>query len=159
MESSVPASRKRARSRPGADAQPSRVLVVDDDPAVRLVCSINLELEGFDVLEASDGRSGLAQARSARPDLVLTDVKMPGLDGFQLTEALRRDERTRRVPVIFLSGEPTADNRSRALALGARAYLEKPFDPATVVALVASQLASVDPEEAPAALPNDPAPR
>ena len=81
------------------------MLIVDDDPAMRLMCAINLELEGFIVLEAADGLSALARARSEQPDLVVTDVSMPQLDGFGLAEALRRDRRTRRIPLVFLSGE------------------------------------------------------
>ena len=74
--------------------QPPLVLVVDDDPAIRLLCAVNLRLQGLIVLEASDGPSALAQARSNLPDLVVTDITMPGLDGFQLAEELQRDERT-----------------------------------------------------------------
>jgi putative two-component system response regulator len=128
----------------GAKGRPLRVLVVDDDPATRLLCSINLGIEGLVVLEASDGRTGLEQARSDCPDLVLTDVMMPGFDGFELAEALRRDERTRHVPLIFLSGESRRANKVRAHELGALAYLTKPFDPAALVSLVAHVLGCDD---------------
>lgn len=104
------------------------VLIVDDDPSTRLLYSINLELEGFHVLEAADGRRALAIARAEHPDFVLTDVMMPGLDGFELAEALGRDELTSRIPVVFLTGETTAGNEARAHALGAVAYLTKPLD-------------------------------
>ncbi len=123
------------------DVTSARVLIVDDDPATRLLYSINLELEGLLVLEAADGRHGLARARVERPDLVLTDVMMPGLDGFQLAEALRRDERTRGIPVIFLSGETTAGNEARARQLGALAYVTKPLDVRALALLVAGVLA------------------
>ncbi|MGZ4353116.1 MAG: response regulator [Gaiellaceae bacterium] len=118
----------------------TRVLVVDDDPAIRMLCSVNLQLEGLVVLEATDGRHGLEQARSHRPDLVLTDVMMPGLDGFQFAEALRGDERTRRVPLIFLSGETDAAHEIRARELGALGYLTKPFDPAALASMIAGVL-------------------
>jgi DNA-binding response OmpR family regulator len=121
--------------------KPPCVLIVDDDPAMRLLCSINLKLEGIHVLEATDGRAALAQARSGCPDLILTDVMMPGLDGFQLAKALRRDVRTSRVPLIFISGETTSDNEVRARALGALAYLTKPFDAGALALLVAGALA------------------
>jgi CheY-like chemotaxis protein len=117
-----------------------RVLIVDDDPATRLLYALNLQLEGLVVLEAADGRSGLARAREERPDLVLTDVMMPGLDGFQLAEALRGDKRTRRIPFIFLSGETTAGHEARARELGALAYVTKPFDVHALAVLVASVL-------------------
>jgi CheY-like chemotaxis protein len=118
-----------------------RVLVVDDDPNARALCSINLLLEGLDVLEAEDGRRGLDRARSECPDLVVTDVAMPGLNGFELAEALRRDDNTARIPLIFISGEHDADSEARALSLGALAFVTKPFDPAALAKLVASALA------------------
>lgn len=123
------------------DEQPPVVLVVDDDPAIRLLCSVNLQLEGLSVLEASDVPGALAQARSTPPALVVTDITMPGLDGFQLAAELRRDERTHRVPVIFLSGETRNENEARARELGALAYITKPFDPAELISLVAGALA------------------
>jgi CheY-like chemotaxis protein len=121
-----------------------RVLIVDDDPATRLLCSVNLQLDGLLVLEAPDGRRGLERARSERPDLVLTDVMMPGLDGFQLAEALRSDARTCEIPLIFISGEAVRANADRAYDLGALAYLTKPFDLHALSSLVAGVLASND---------------
>jgi CheY-like chemotaxis protein len=118
------------------------VLIVDDDPATRALCSFNLQLEGLRVVEAEDGRDGLARARFEQPDLVLTDVMMPGLDGFQLAEALRLHEQTRHIPLIFLSGETTAHNAARATSLGALAYVTKPFDPSSLAALVKGALKS-----------------
>jgi len=126
---------------PEAAAQAACVLIIDDDPATRLLCSVSLELAGLRVLEAEDGELGLARARFERPDLVLTDVKMPGLDGFQLADALRRDERTHKIPLVFLSGEATTADEARALAAGALAYMTKPFDPPALASLVADVLA------------------
>jgi DNA-binding response OmpR family regulator len=145
MTTAVPAPtaalpRDRAGRRRSRRRQPQCVLIVDDDPAIRMLCSSTLQLEGLAVLEAADGRDGLEQARSARPDLVLTDVMMPDLDGFQLAEALRGDERTGQVPLIFLSGETEAANEARARELGALAYVTKPFDPTALASLVASAL-------------------
>ena len=126
----------------GRNGNAPRVLIVDDDPAIRLLYSINLQIEGFVVLEAEDGRRGLEQACSERPDLVVTDVKMPGLDGFQLAEALRSDQRTRQIPLIFVSGETKPANAARARELGAFAYLTKPFDPPALASLVAGAFAT-----------------
>ena len=117
-----------------------RVLVVDDDPNSRALCSINLLLEGLEVLEAEDGRRGLDRARLETPDLVVTDVAMPGLNGFELAEALRLDEGTAQIPLIFLSGELNSDNEARAHSLGALAYVTKPFDPPAFAKLVAGAL-------------------
>jgi CheY-like chemotaxis protein len=118
-----------------------RVLVVDDDSNSRALCSINLLLEGLEVLEAEDGRRGLARARLESPDLVVTDVAMPGLNGFELAAALRGDESTARIPLIFLSGEHDPANQARAHSLGALAYVTKPFDPPAFAKLVAGALA------------------
>ena len=118
-----------------------RVLVVDDDSNARALCSINLLLEGLEVLEAEDGRHGLTRALLESPDLVVTDVAMPGLDWFELAEALRDDDSTAQIPLIFISGELNPDNEARALALGALAYVTKPFDPPALAKLVASALA------------------
>jgi CheY-like chemotaxis protein len=95
------------------------------------------------------GERGLEQARSERPDLVLTDVMMPGLDGFQLAEALRADERTRQIPLIFLSSEAGPTNAERAHELGALAYLTKPFDPPALASLVAGAVVCADTREQP----------
>jgi CheY-like chemotaxis protein len=128
-----------------------RVLVVDDDPNARALCSINLLLEGLEVLEAEDGRRGLARARLESPDLVVTDVAMPGLNGFELAEALRSDEGTARIPLIFLSGEIDPANEARAHSLGALAYVTKPFDPPALAKLVAGALSRLGPREPPVA--------
>jgi CheY-like chemotaxis protein len=112
-----------------------------------MLSSINLQIEGLRVLEAADGERG--QARSERPDLVVTDVMMPGLDGFQLAEALRSDERTRQIPLIFLSSEAGPANAERANVLGALAYLTKPSDPSAIASLVAGAVVCADTREQP----------
>jgi two-component system, chemotaxis family, chemotaxis protein CheY len=113
-----------------------RVLLVDDDAAIRVICSINLRAAAFEVSEAADGLQGLEQATRHPPDLILSDLRMPGLDGFALAEALSRDEATRAVPIVFLSGETGVSERMRAYALGVAGFVTKPFDPAALVALL-----------------------
>jgi CheY-like chemotaxis protein len=133
--------REVGRSRaPNDDGRAGRVLIVDDDAAIRTVCAISLQTEGLDVLEAADALRGLEQARRQRLDLVLTDVRMPGLDGFQLACALRADRRTRSIPLIFLGAETEKANAERARALGAHAYLTKPFDPYGLASFVPRSL-------------------
>jgi CheY-like chemotaxis protein len=118
-----------------------RVLIVEDDPFICKLWAVNLRSAGLSVLEAPDGFRGLDRARSERPDLVTTDVALPGLDGFQLAEALRQDKRTRRIPLIFLSGEAEAAATDRAYGLGAVAVLSKSCDLRAAASLVAGVLA------------------
>ncbi len=113
-----------------------RVLLIDDDAAIRTLCSAHLRGLGIEAIEAEDGVQGLELARRERPDLVLLDVSMPGLDGFQVGALVRRHRKTRHIPLMFLSGE--AENDARARELGAIACLAKPFDPVALSALIAS---------------------
>src|SRR5256886_16150836 len=94
------------------------VLVIDDEEPIRLLCSVNLAAEGIEVLEAADGPSGLDQAREHRPDVVLLDVMMPGLDGWQGAERLLGDERTSGIPIIFLHGRAEIRDRARGVDIG-----------------------------------------
>ena len=122
-----------------------RVLIVEDEPSTCELWAGNLRSTGLRVLEAPDGLSGLARARSERPDLVTTDVTLRGLNGFQLAEALHRDEQTRRIPLIFLSGQDDATAADRAYGLGAVAYLSKACDLRAAASLVAGVLARFAP--------------
>lgn len=117
-----------------------RVLIVDDDASVRLLCAVNFEAEGLHVLEAADGLDALEQARRERPDLILTDVSMPRLGGFRLAESLRVDERTRGIPVVFLSGEVGPSNAQRARALGAGSRTGQSRSTRALATFVANQL-------------------
>lgn len=123
----------------------ARVLVVDDDPNVRLLCATNLRLDGFDVIEAGNGQEGLERVEAYAPDLVLLDIRMPVLDGFELATAVRRNHRTSHVPVVFLTGEATREAEERAAAIGAAGYFTKPFDPAAVSRFIADVLAGSHP--------------
>ena len=111
------------------------VLVIDDEAAMRLLCRVNLEAEGMDVLEAVEGDGGIELAKSERPDVIVLDVMLPGLDGWQVAEELQRDERTRAIPIVFLTGSAELSERLRELGSGA-AVVTKPFDPGDLVDLV-----------------------
>ena len=106
-----------------------RVLVVDDEPSMRLLCSINLELAGFEVREAADGAEALVQALAGGLDLVLLDVMMPDIGGYEVLRRLSEDERTRGLPVVFLSARTDRDDLRAGYELGAVDYVTKPFDP------------------------------
>jgi len=108
---------------------PTTVLVIDDEAPIRLLCRVNLEAEGMDVLEAADGPSGLEKARSETPDVILLDVMMPGLDGWRVAEELLDDERTESIPIVFLTARAELRDRARGLDLGGLDYVTKPFNP------------------------------
>ena len=107
----------------------TRVLVIDDEAPIRLLCRVNLEAEGMSVLEAGDGPSGLATASAEQPDVILLDVMMPGLDGWGVAEALLEDEQTVGIPIIFLTARAEFRDRARGLDIGGVDYITKPFNP------------------------------
>ena len=118
----------------------TRVLVIDDEAPIRLLCRVNLEAEGMEVLEAADGPSGLAKARAERPDLVLLDVMMPGLDGWGVAEQLLEDDETASIPIIFLTARAEFRDRARGLDIGGVDYITKPFNPVELAPLVRNLL-------------------
>jgi DNA-binding response OmpR family regulator len=121
----------------------TRVLVIDDEAPIRLLCRVNLEAEGMDVLEASDGPSGIDQARDAAPDVVLLDVMIPGLDGWGVAEQLLDDPRTSRIPIIFLTARAELRDRARGIDLGGVDYVTKPFNPVELAPRIRDLLARV----------------
>ena len=112
------------------------VLVVDDEDPIRLLCRVNLEAEGTTVLEAENGQVGLELAKRERPDAILLDVMMPGLDGWTVAERLLRDEETRRIPIIFLTARADVRDRARGLGAGGLDYITNPFIPVDLAGLV-----------------------
>jgi two-component system, OmpR family, phosphate regulon response regulator PhoB len=121
----------------------TRVLVIDDEAPIRLLCRVNLEAEGMDVLEAADGPSGLEKARAEIPDVVLLDVMMPGLDGWRVAEELLDDERTEAIPIVFLTARAELRDRARGIDLGGVDYVTKPFNPVELAPLVRGLLERV----------------
>jgi two-component system response regulator RpaA len=107
----------------------TRVLVIDDEPAIADVLRMLLEFRGHEVLTADDGSRGFATAQRQSPDVIVLDLMMPVMDGFTALEALRGDERTAEIPVVILSALGSADVRQRCHDLGARAFLQKPYNP------------------------------
>ena len=131
-------SRRKPYRRLRRPSRAPRVLLIDDDHALRLLCAVSLRALGIEVIEAANGERGLELVRRERPDLVLLDVSMPGLDGFEVGEMVRRHRKTRHIPLVFLSGEDETDARAREL--GAIACLAKPFDPIALSWLIAGAL-------------------
>ena len=117
-----------------------KVLVVEDDPAILANLSRFLRLEGFEVLTASNGAEGLRAVGEHRPDLVLSDLLMPEMDGETLLAALRADPGSARLPVIFLTASADRAERDAKLQLGASDYLVKPLDLQQLLAAVRRHL-------------------
>jgi DNA-binding response OmpR family regulator len=120
------------------------VLVIDDEAPIRLLCRVNLEAEKMRVLEAAEGVSGLEAARNERPDVILLDVMMPGMDGWQIAEQLLEDPETSGIPIIFLTARAEFRDRARGLDIGGVDYVTKPFNPLELAPLVEDVLARVE---------------
>ena len=113
-----------------------RVLAADDDPVIQRLLEVNLEIEGYDVRMASDGREAVEAARTFRPHVVILDVMMPEVDGWQACAMLKEDDELADVPVVFLSARAQDADVARGEELGAAAYLTKPFDPGDLLDLI-----------------------
>ena len=113
-----------------------KVLVIDDEAPIRLLCRVNLEGEGMAVVEAADGASGLAAASAEKPDAILLDVMMPGLDGWDVAAALLEDDETAGIPIVFLTARADLRDRARGMDLGGIDYVTKPFNPVELASTV-----------------------
>jgi len=117
------------------------VLVVDDDPVILRLLQVNFELEGIGVELAVDGEEGLARVQADPPDLVISDIMMPKVNGLELLAALRSSPDTASLPVILLSAKAQVADVQRGLELGADDYITKPFDPLELIDRVYKVLA------------------
>ena len=122
----------------------TRVLVIDDEAPIRLLCRVNLEAEKMEVLEAADGPSGLEKARAEKPDVILLDVMMPALDGWRVAEQLLEDGQTQEIPIIFLTARAEFRDRARGLDIGGVDYVTKPFNPLELAPLVRDLLSRIE---------------
>lgn len=118
----------------------ARVMAVDDDHVIRGLLEVNLEMEGYEVVMAVDGRDALEKVRADPPDLILLDVMMPDVNGWQVAEELKGDEATRDIPIIFLSARAMDADVRRGASVGGDSYVTKPFDPIDLMELVARLL-------------------
>jgi len=114
-----------------------KVLVCDDDPAILRVLEVNLEIEGYEVFTAHDGQQAVDIATAEHPDLVVLDIMMPRLDGYQACEKIKENEATAEIPVIFLSARAQLSDIERGRSFGVSEYLTKPFDPMELLDVVA----------------------
>jgi DNA-binding response OmpR family regulator len=112
-----------------------RVLVIDDEPDVLMLCRVNLELAGHEVLQASSGEAGLELALRERPNVVVLDVMLPRMDGISVLATLANDEQTRDTPVILLTAKTQLADRKAGWSAGCTEYLTKPFSPVDLVGI------------------------
>ncbi len=112
------------------------ILLVEDNEDNRIIYSTVLRHTGYEVVEAQDGVEAVALARRLHPDLILMDISIPEIDGWEATKILRQDLTTRDIPIIALTAHALADDRERATAVGFTSYLAKPIEPRAVVAEV-----------------------
>ena len=113
-----------------------RILVADDDPVILRLIQVNLELEGYQVLTANNGEEALEQATAEKPDLVILDIMMPRLDGYQTCERLKAEDTTKDIPVVFLSAKAQQADIEKGKSYGVEEYLTKPFDPTELLEVV-----------------------
>jgi DNA-binding response OmpR family regulator len=118
-----------------------KVLVVDDDPVILELLRLNFEMEGFEVVSACDGRAGFDRAVTEGPDLVISDIMMPNVDGLEMLQQLRAEPGTAGLPVVLLSAKAQHSEVQRGLDLGADDYVTKPFDPLELLDRVNALLA------------------
>jgi CheY-like chemotaxis protein len=119
----------------------ARVMAVDDDHVIRGLLEVNLEMEGHEVMSAVDGQDALDQVATTPPDLILLDVMMPNVNGWQVAEALKGDVTTRHIPIVLLSARAMEADIRKGTDLGVDSYVTKPFDPIDLMDLVARLLA------------------
>lgn len=105
------------------------VLIVDDEPMARTLLRLMLVRAGFNVSEAEDGFDALEKVKKNRPDIILLDVMMPGMDGFSVCQTLRDEQETASLPIIMLSAKTDLDSINQGLRVGATKYLTKPISP------------------------------
>jgi CheY-like chemotaxis protein len=113
-----------------------RILVCDDDPVILRLLQVNLELEGYEVLLAHHGEKAIEIAVDEHPDLVILDIMMPRMDGYQTCQMIKSQDETRDIPVVFLSAKAQASDIEKGKSFGVDDYLTKPFDPSDLIAVV-----------------------
>ena len=117
-----------------------KVLVIDDEEDMQVIATEVLKRNGYEAYSARNGQDGLNMAQSVKPDLILLDVMMPLIDGFRLQELLLEDEKTKMIPIVFVTARTALEDTVRAVSKGAVGYIEKPFDVKQLVRKIESLL-------------------
>ena len=118
----------------------AKILVIEDDPGASRLASYALEFEGYKVITAMNGLDGLKKAQNDGPDLIILDVMLPGIDGFEICRRLRTDEKYKDIPIIMLSAKVQESDKATGLKVGANEYLTKPIDPHDLITHVKNLL-------------------
>jgi len=121
-----------------------RILVVDDEAKLLRAVAVDLRGEGYDVATARSGAEALALVAQSLPDLIVSDIRMPGMDGYQLARRLRENARTTIIPIIFLTAKDTSADRIEGFRSGVDAYITKPFEPDELLVVIAGILRRVE---------------
>ena len=108
-------------------AERQRILIVDDEPSIVKMVGKRLEVEGFDVLIAMDGQEGLAKAQAESPDLIILDLMLPKLNGYEICTMLKQDTRYQKIPILLLTAKAQSKDEQLGMECGANAYMRKPF--------------------------------
>lgn len=119
---------------------PKKILIADDEEDVKVVVQLYLESKGYEIHTAYDGLDAIDKARAEMPDLLLLDIMMPVIDGFEVCRRLKSDPATAGIPIVMLSAASQTESKDRALSAGAADYIVKPFDPDQLESVVAAVL-------------------
>lgn len=128
------------KSRGGDKKMAKKILVADDEIPIQKILKYNLETAGFEVLIAGNGKEALDIAQKEKPDLILLDIMMPYLNGFEVCKSLKSDEEAKHIPIIMLTAKGLESNEKKGLELGADSYITKPFSPRKLVELVKEKI-------------------
>jgi len=121
-----------------------RILIVDDDPVFVRLLGSDLHVSGYDVLTAKDGYRGIETARTERPDLIIMDIMMPGMDGHKTSELLKEFPLTADIPIIYVTAKDGLLDEELALEIGADSFLKKPYEPDVLLSLIEKSLQAKD---------------
>ena len=122
-----------------------RILLVDDEPSIVKIVGKRLEVEGFDVLVAVDGQDALVKARAAHPDLIILDVMLPKLNGYEVCKALKQDARYQKIPIVLFTAKAQEKDEKLGMECGANGYVRKPFSAQELLEKVRALIAASSP--------------
>ena len=122
-------------------AEKQRILLVDDEPSIVKMVGKRLEIEGFDVLVAVDGQEGLSKAQTERPDLIILDLMLPKLNGYEICTMLKQDTRYQKIPIVLFTAKAQEKDEKLGMECGANAYVRKPFRAQELLEKILSLLA------------------